>query len=516
MLLCFSLVASTALGQPKDDRKTLVVASNMLHPPFSYWDHEKVPTGIEVDIVRAAAEELGMQVEFVERPFPSLFDAIANGEIDIAISTIGATAARRKKVDFSDPYYETQIVALVTPDTKFETLKDLQNAKIGADKSTTSFLAAQKRFPKAKIVEKVDDGSSWPKMLQDKLLDAFVVDLSDLERLQDVSGISLKPIGEPITNEQFCVALAKGNQPLLSAINRAVRVYRPTVPYRIGNQFQLTTGLGRKLYSLKNPPRKLVQDFIDAKTVYDNDKRNPDLLIWYGRRAGYLLRMNEAIEIFSEGISQFPNDARMYRHRGHRYISIRQFDRAIVDLEMAAQLIKNTPDRIEPDGVPNSENIPLTTLHGNIWYHLGLAYYLKNDLKNALRCYNQRIKLEKYGDNKVSNSHWKYMTMRRLGMHEEAAYVVKGIRSDLRVIENMSYHQMCLLYNKTFQLKDLSVSTDGSSSSDVVLYGVGNWNLYELGQKQAAKAVFENLLKNGSPYSFAFIAAEADYLRLFR
>ena len=63
----------------------------------------------------------------------------------------------------------------------------------------------------------------------------------------------------------------------------------------------------------------------------------------------------------------------MYRHRGHRYVSIREFDRAIADLEYAATLIEGTEDEIEPDGMPNAMNIPVSSLHSNIWYHLGLA-----------------------------------------------------------------------------------------------------------------------------------------------
>ena len=61
----------------------------------------------------------------------------------------------------------------------------------------------------------------------------------------------------------------------------------------------------------------------------------------------------------------------MYRHRGHRYITVAQFDRAIADFEKAVALIKGTPDEIEPDGAPNPTGKPRSTLHFNIWYHLG-------------------------------------------------------------------------------------------------------------------------------------------------
>ena len=57
--------------------------------------------------------------------------------------------------------------------------------------------------------------------------------------------------------------------------------------------------------------------------------------------------------MFSKGIALYPDNPKFYRHRGHRYISIRQFAKAQADFEKAAQLIKGKPDEIEPDGAPN-------------------------------------------------------------------------------------------------------------------------------------------------------------------
>lgn len=106
-----------------------------------------------------------------------------------------------------------------------------------------------------------------------------------------------------------------------------------------------------------------------------------------GRRTAYLGDYRKAIAIFSEGEKKHPQDPRMYRHRGHRFISLRVFDQAITDFEKAAELIKGKPDEIEPNGIANSRGVAMGTLRFNIWYHLGLAYYLKGDMENALRGY---------------------------------------------------------------------------------------------------------------------------------
>src|SRR5690606_31538155 len=85
-----------------------------------------------------------------------------------------------------------------------------------------------------------------------------------------------------------------------------------------------------------------------AFSNYQQNNDNADNIIWYGRHLGYNGEYAQAIDIFDQGIEKFPRDARMYRHRGHRYLTVRCFDKAIADFEKAAKLVRNKPDEIEP------------------------------------------------------------------------------------------------------------------------------------------------------------------------
>ena len=204
------------------------------------------------------------------------------------------------------------------------------------------------------------------------------------------------------------------------------------------------TLLGDTLRSPEIKKGKSFDQFKSAQITYFDNQNNAEALIWYGRRTAYMGYYKEAIKLFTLGIKTHPNDARFYRHRGHRYISTRQYDNAISDFEKAVQLIDQKTDQIEPDGLPNAKNIPLSTLHGNIWYHLGLAYYLKNDMNNALKAFNNRSVTHKYDDNIVSGGHWLYMINRRLNKIEESNTVINEVHQNMDIIENMSYHQSCL------------------------------------------------------------------------
>ena len=250
------------------------------------------------------------------------------------------------------------------------------------------------------------------------------------------------------------------------------------------------------------------QQLVDARVAYENDPANADALIWLGRRTAYLGRYKEAIDIFTKGIREHPRDARMLRHRGHRWITLRQFDRAVADLTKAAELIRNQPDEIEPDGLPNDRNIPTSTLQSNIWYHLGLAHYLRGDFEQALRAYRECLAVSKNPDGVVSTSHWLYMTLRRLGRADEAEAVLAPISTDMDVIENHAYHRLLLMYRGEIAPEELLRENDAA-----VHYGVANWYLVG-GDRERAMQLFARIVSEKDWSAFGTIAAESDLHRL--
>lgn len=250
----------------------------------------------------------------------------------------------------------------------------------------------------------------------------------------------------------------------------------------------------------------------EARALFEKDRRSADRIIWLGRRTAYLGRYKDAIKIYTDGIKQFPSDARLYRHRGHRYITLRCFDDAVADFEKASKLMKGRPDEIEPDGLPNPRNIPTSTLQSNVWYHLGLAHYLKGDFQRALNAYREAEKVSTNADMLVATTHWLYMTLRRLGREEEASKLVAGIKDDLDVIENADYYNLIKVYQGKLKPADVWKEPAESLSNATVGYGLGNWFLYN-GQKAEAMKVFRQVTSGNQWASFGYIAAESELKR---
>ena len=248
----------------------------------------------------------------------------------------------------------------------------------------------------------------------------------------------------------------------------------------------------------------------EARAAFARTPDNADSIIWLGRRTAYPGQFREAIEIFTRGIAKHPRDARMYRHRGHRYITTRQLDLAIKDLEYAASLVRGKADEVEPDGLPNARNVPTSTLQFNIWYHLGLARYLKGDFVGALAAYAECLRVSKNPDTRVATSHWMYTTLRRLGREQDAAAVLLPITQDMDVIEDAAYHRLLMLYkgeitaDRLVPLDTLVPITDVATA-----YGVAAWHAYQ-GRPADAAVLARRILATEQWPAFGYIAAEAD------
>ncbi len=251
-----------------------------------------------------------------------------------------------------------------------------------------------------------------------------------------------------------------------------------------------------------------------ARAAHEATPQDPDSIIWLGRRLAYLGHYRDAIEVYTTGIELHPGDARLYRHRGHRYITVRELDAAIEDLALAAQLVAGVPDQVEPDGLPNERGIPTSTLQSNIWYHLGLAHYLKGDFERAATSYRMCLGVAATEDMQVATSHWLYMTLRRLGRVEEAEAVLQPIHASMDIIEDHTYHRMLLMYKGELPVEEvLAEAESGDALANATAgYGVGNWRLYN-GHREDAAAMFRRVLEGEQWAAFGYIAAEADMAR---
>ena len=102
----------------------LTVATNAEFPPYEYYDNNQV-TGIDIDIVRAISDELGMDIQVEDMAFDSIIAAITSGKVNVGASGFTVTEERKKNINFTDTYITTKQVIIVKGDN------DTQKAGIG-------------------------------------------------------------------------------------------------------------------------------------------------------------------------------------------------------------------------------------------------------------------------------------------------------------------------------------------------------------------------------------------------
>lgn len=286
-----------------------------------------------------------------------------------------------------------------------------------------------------------------------------------------------------------------------------------------GAKAEATSLLGKPLYRIELAPeaKKAAEEGLEkARQEAARAPDNADALLWLGRRAAVAGHVREAIDTFTRGIAKFPADARFYRHRGHRYISVREFDKAIADLAKASQLIAGKPDEPEPStadpAVMSSES-----LHYAIYYHLGLAHYLKGDFVRALPVYQQCLAAAKGArgnDDQIAGvSDWLYMTLRRLNRTAEAAKVLEPIVPGMKIKDDQQYYDRLMMYKGAKKPEELLAAGGEPVAAATLAYGVANWYLYN-GRTAEAKALFERIITGSNWMPFGFIAAEAELARM--
>lgn len=240
-----------------------------------------------------------------------------------------------------------------------------------------------------------------------------------------------------------------------------------------------------------------------------DEDRLVDSYIWEARKTAYAGNYRETIVQLSSAIIEFPNEPELYRHRGHRYITLREFDLAIRDFQIAARLFEGDQDIVEADGLPNAQNIPLSSLQTNTWYHLGLAHYLKGEYDLANRAYLKGLQVADNDDMRVAFWYWQYMAMRKAGHDLEAGKVLDQVSEDMQLIENTSYHELLMVFKGGFSPDELLSDENSELDNATLGYGLGFWHHIN-GRIERAYQIWRDVYEAGNWAAFGFIASEAE------
>ena len=211
-----SLTSTTSAGQKATPVKSkYVIASDSSFAPFVFQNSSNQYTGIDMDLIKAIAEDQGFEIEITNPGFDAAINAVQSGQADGMIAGMSVTDARKETFDFSDSYYTANTILGVKESSTISSYEDLKGKTVGVKNGTASqtFLTENQSKYGYKI-KTFADGSSMYDSLNTGSIDA-VMDDEPVLKYSISQGQKLKtPIeGTPIGETAF--AVKKGSNPEL-------------------------------------------------------------------------------------------------------------------------------------------------------------------------------------------------------------------------------------------------------------------------------------------------------------
>lgn len=265
---------------------------------------------------------------------------------------------------------------------------------------------------------------------------------------------------------------------------------------------ELTTLLGRPVFARPDTDGAIAK----ADALLAADPRNVDLILAAARARDVALQFHAAIDVYSRGLAIAPEDVRLLRFRGHRYISIRRFDLALPDLQKAARLAPSSFD---------------------VLYHLALAHYLRGEFADAARVYQSCLDTKSDSvplpqgwrscattmatpNDRVAVTDWLYRALRRAGRHDQAKALLPAFTPDLKVGENEAYYTALRFYaGAVTEEAAMTPATQRENRLVTVGYGVATFHLAN-GDQARACALLTRIADEPNWNAFGVIAAEVD------
>jgi polar amino acid transport system substrate-binding protein len=210
------------------DDSALTVCTDAPYPPFEYEDEATGEwVGFDMDIVRAIAGDLGLELEVVVQGFDGIWLAPAAGTCDLVASAMTITPERQEAALFSDPYYDSgQSLLVRTEDAEtYPDLASLDGHAIGVQTGTTGAEYAAENAPEGAEIVEFDEPAALFLALDSGDIDAILQDLPvNAERAAQDDAFTL--VGDLPTDEQYGFATAQGNDALIAAVNAGLETLR--------------------------------------------------------------------------------------------------------------------------------------------------------------------------------------------------------------------------------------------------------------------------------------------------
>ncbi|MBP3896829.1 MAG: transporter substrate-binding domain-containing protein [Mogibacterium sp.] len=217
------------------EKGKIVVCTDAAWAPFEYIGEGGEPTGIDIEIAQAIADELGVELEVSNIAFDTIPATLTSGDADLGLACITITEERKEEMAFSDPYTSVQQYMVVTADSDLAAMDDLAGKMIGTHLGTTGDFLVSDEISDGVLKDSGAQNNQYKQLpdaaeeLKSGTLSAIVCDSVLAENLVTANGDALKcfPVkyadGTEADIEEIGAAMAKGDDEFTAKINEIIQ-----------------------------------------------------------------------------------------------------------------------------------------------------------------------------------------------------------------------------------------------------------------------------------------------------
>jgi polar amino acid transport system substrate-binding protein len=205
--------------------KVYVVGTDAAYAPFESQNEKGEIVGFDIDVVAAVAQKAGLQVKFVNTPWEGIFNALAQGDRDLLVSSITITEPRRQTMDFTAPYFDARQLIAVKSASKVARFDDLKPLKVGVQTGTTGDEVVKKlQGDNSPNIKRFESTPLALKELEAGGVDAVVADNGVVVNyVKNNAAGKFRTVSDPgFVPEQYGIAVKKGNTALLARLNEGL------------------------------------------------------------------------------------------------------------------------------------------------------------------------------------------------------------------------------------------------------------------------------------------------------
>lgn len=209
------------------ERGYLIVGTEGTWSPYTYHNDNDELVGFEVEVAKYLADYIGVDIQFSETVWSSMFASLDAGQIDIVVNGVSYTEERAEKYDFSEPYNYSQYAILVRADNdEINSLEDVAG-KTAANDPTSSIgkyaedhgAVLDEVGEQAQAISEVRNGRA-------DLTFGLTVVFADYlkQHPEDADQFKIIVVSDPEPNAY--IPVLKGNEELVKVINEALEAAR--------------------------------------------------------------------------------------------------------------------------------------------------------------------------------------------------------------------------------------------------------------------------------------------------